>query len=81
MSRPMPQKGHAVQVPPGICMACFNAQQQYAFPFLVYCEHHSVLAVTHSRTEHTTYACDPTQLAQMVEKLQRGELPAQPADL
>jgi hypothetical protein len=65
---------NAVQIPPRICLACFNAQQQFAFPFLVYCEHHAVLAVAHSRTDHEAFACEPGELSKMRQKFQRGEL-------
>lgn len=73
----MPATRNAVQVPPQICLACFNAQQQFAFPFLVYCAHRAVLAVAHSRTDHETFACPPAELAEMIQKLQRGKLPEQ----
>src|SRR5690606_12969724 len=75
---PMQVKSNAVQVPSGICIGCFNAQQQFRFPFLLYCEHHAVLAVAYSRTEHVSFPCDPAQLPEMVEKLRKGELADRP---
>ena len=59
----------AVRKPENICLACFNAQQRFAFPFLVYCIHHRVLALFHSANETSTFACAAEQLAGLLARL------------
>lgn len=58
-----------VSKPATICLACFNAQQQYRFPFLVYCVHNNSLALVHSAQESSTFACAPAQLNGLLAKL------------
>lgn len=60
-----------VPIPPGICTACFNAQQQYSFPFLVYCVHGETLAIMHSGAAHDSFHCLPEQLENVVERLEK----------
>lgn len=66
-----------VEVPPGICLACFNEQEQFAFPFFVYCPHRAELALVHGRSDHTTFACKPSELKGMIREIERGALSAQ----
>lgn len=58
-----------VAIPPRICLECFNSQQQFAFPFLVYCCHNRALAVLHNAEESATFQCEPEQLEGIVQKL------------
>jgi hypothetical protein len=58
-----------IEIPDGVCMQCFNMQQQFRFPFLVYCEHKRVLAVMRSAREYTTFECAPNQLQAVIAKL------------
>ena len=58
-----------MEVPAGICLQCFNSQQRFAFPFLVYCEHSESLALVRSTTDSVTFACKPAQLAGVIAKL------------
>ena len=58
-----------IQVPEGICLKCFNAQQRFTFPFLVYCPHSELLALVHSAHESATFPCKPGQLAGVIAKL------------
>ena len=59
-----------VSIPIGICLSCFNEQQQYSFPFLVYCPHSETLAVMRAPTEHATFRCAPAQLENVLRRLQ-----------
>ena len=58
-----------VAIPPRICLECFNSQQQFAFPFLVYCSHNRALAVLHNPDENATFECAPEQLEGIIQKL------------
>jgi hypothetical protein len=55
--------------PPQVCAACFNKQQLYAFPFIVYCEHQRTLAVVHSKIEYAAFDCAPEQVAVIMQQL------------
>lgn len=59
-------------VPIGICLACFNAQQQLRFPFLVYCPHSETLAVIRGPDEHAVYQCAPAQLQNVLKQFGQG---------
>lgn len=61
-----------VSVPVGVCLSCFNEQQQFAFPFLVYCPHSETLAIMSAPDEHATFQCAPSQLKTVLEQLQSG---------
>lgn len=61
-----------VPIPVGICMSCFNEQQRYAFPFLVYCPHSETLAIMRAAEEHATFQCAPAQLENVLQQLQQG---------
>jgi hypothetical protein len=58
-----------IQVPEGICLECFNLQQRFTFPFVVYCPHSELLALVHSAAENATFPCKPAQLAGVLAKL------------
>jgi hypothetical protein len=58
-----------LQVPEDVCLACFNSQQQFTFPFLVYCAHNEALAIVRSTHESTTFRCKPEQLEVVIGKL------------
>ena len=58
-----------IQVPEGICLQCFNSQQRFTFPFLVYCPHSELLALVSSAAESSTFPCKPGQLAGVIAKL------------
>ena len=60
---------HQVEIPAGICLRCFNAQQQFAFPFLVYCPHNATLAVMRTPDKHMTFPCAENQLPAVLQKL------------
>jgi hypothetical protein len=60
---------HSIQIPEGICLQCFNEQQRFAFPFLVYCEHAELLALVRSADENATFHCKPAQLAAVLAKI------------
>jgi hypothetical protein len=62
-----------LEIPPGVCLRCFNAQQQFAFPFLVYCNHHETLAVMRTPDKHMTFACAEHQLQAVLHKLQTAD--------
>jgi hypothetical protein len=62
-----------LSVPIGVCLSCFNEQQQFAFPFLVYCPHSETLAVMSAPDEHATYRCAPSQLESVLAQLQSGD--------
>jgi hypothetical protein len=71
---------HRVEIPSGICMRCFNQQQQFAFPFLVYCPHNGTLAVMRTADKHMTFQCAEKQLPAVLQKLRNvdatlGDLP------
>lgn len=70
---------YMIEVPDGICLQCFNMQQQFRFPFLVYCEHKRMLAVVRSATEYTTFQCAPNQLQAVIAKLSETGLDASAA--
>ena len=61
-----------VTIPIGICLGCFNAQQQLRFPFLVYCSHTETLAVIRGPDEHATFKCAPAQLESVLKQLGHG---------
>jgi hypothetical protein len=69
-----------MEVPEGICLQCFNSQQRFAFPFLVYCPHSELLALVRSAVESATFSCKPGQLPGVLEKLAsaRGKTDAIP---
>ena len=58
-----------VELPPGVCLQCFNEQQRFTYPFLVYCVHSESLALVQSAHESTTYSCNPQQLRAVLAKL------------
>ena len=58
-----------IQVPDGVCLECFNSQQRFTFPFLVYCPHFEHLALVRSAVESATFNCKPAQLAGVLAKL------------
>lgn len=62
-----------VSIPIGICLSCFNAQQQLRFPFLVYCPHSETLAVIRGPDEHATFRCAPAQLENVLQQLGKGD--------
>lgn len=64
----------AVDVPEGVCLQCFNAQQRLTFPFVVYCEHRESLAVVRAPHESTSLPCNPKQLRAVLAKLSAGKL-------
>lgn len=61
-----------VTIPIGICLSCFNEQQQLRFPFLVYCPHSETLAVIRGPDEHATFQCAPARLQSVLEQLEKG---------
>jgi hypothetical protein len=58
-----------IRVPDGICLQCFNSQQRFTFPFLVYCEHAELLALVRAADDNVTFPCKPAQLASVIAKL------------
>lgn len=62
-------------VPIGVCLSCFNEQQQFAFPFVVYCPHSETLAVMSAPDEHATFRCAPAQLEGVLAQLRDGLRP------
>lgn len=60
---------HQVELPPGVCLRCFNAQQQLSFPFLVYCSHNETLAIMRTADKHLTFQCAEHQLPAVLAKL------------
>ena len=58
-----------MQIPEGICLQCFNSQQRFALPFLVYCPHSESLALVRSADESATFNCKPEQLPGVLAKL------------
>jgi hypothetical protein len=58
-----------IEVPEGICLQCFNEQQRFTFPFLVYCPHSEVLALVSAADDNATFPCKPAQLASVIAKL------------
>jgi hypothetical protein len=62
-----------IQVPEGVCLQCFNSQQKFSFPFLVYCEHSESLALVRSADESATFNCKPEQLAGVMAKIQGAQ--------
>lgn len=61
-----------ITIPIGICLGCFNAQQQLRFPFLVYCSHMETLAIIRGPDEHATFQCAPAQLENVLKQLGHG---------
>ena len=61
-----------ITIPIGICLGCFNEQQQLRFPFLVYCPHTETLAVLRGPDEHATFQCAPAQLENVLNQLGQG---------
>lgn len=61
-----------MSIPIGVCLGCFNAQQQLRFPFLVYCSHSETLAVIRGPDEHATFQCAPAQLDNVLKQLNGG---------
>jgi hypothetical protein len=68
-------RSKAIRVPEGVCLQCFNSQQRFAFPFLVYCAHYECLALVHSAVENATFACTPAQLPGVIAKLEHAQEP------
>ena len=64
-----------IEVPEGVCLQCFNSQQRFTFPFLVYCPHSELLALVTSAQESTTFPCKPAQLAGVIAKLSNNSAP------
>jgi hypothetical protein len=62
-------RSKSIRVPDGICLQCFNSQQRFTFPFLIYCEHAELLALVHSADDNVTFHCKPEQLAGVIAKL------------
>jgi len=62
-------RSKTIQVPDGICLQCFNSQQRFTFPFVIYCEHSELLALVHSADDNMTFHCKPEQLAGVIAKL------------
>jgi hypothetical protein len=62
-------RSKSIKVPDGICLQCFNSQQRFTFPFLVYCPHAELLALVRSAEDSVTFRCKPAQLAQVLAKL------------
>jgi hypothetical protein len=60
-----------IPVPEGICLECFNSQQRFTFPFIVYCPHSESLALVRSADANTTFPCKPAQLAGVLAKLSK----------
>jgi hypothetical protein len=58
-----------IDVPAGICLECFNEQQRFTFPFIVYCPHSETLALVRSADGSATFPCKPAQLAGVLAKL------------
>ena len=58
-----------MQIPEGICLECFNEQQRFTFPFIVYCPHSETLALVRSVEGSATFPCKPAQLAGVLAKL------------
>jgi hypothetical protein len=59
----------AVEIPAGVCLQCFNEQQRFGFPFLIYCVHSQQLALVRSAQDHATFPCKPRQLRSVLAKL------------
>lgn len=59
-----------IKIPDGVCLRCFNSQQRFAFPFLVYCEHSECLALVRSALDSATFPCKPAQLPGVIAKLE-----------
>ncbi len=64
-----------VKVPAGVCLGCFNDQQQFAFPFLVYCSHGETLALIRTPSRHLTMTCSMDQLPAVVQSLKDAGTP------
>ena len=62
-------RASAVDIPAGVCLQCFNEQQRFTYPFLVYCVHRESLALVQSAHESTTFPCNPQQLRAVLAKL------------
>ena len=71
-------RSNPIEIPEGICLQCFNSQQRFTFPFLVYCEHSELLALVTSAHESTTFPCKPAQLASVIAKLSKTTTDAVP---
>ena len=61
-----------LNLPMGVCLACFNEQERFSFPFVVYCSHKRVLALVHGKREHATFECAPDQLRLIVNRLRKS---------
>ena len=68
-------RSHPVSVPEGVCLQCFNSQQRFAFPFIVYCAHSECLALVSSAVDSATFHCTPAQLPGVIAKLEHAEVP------
>jgi hypothetical protein len=66
-------RSKSIEVPEGICLQCFNSQQRFAFPFIVYCEHSESLALVSSALDNTTFPCKPAQLQSVLAKLSSNQ--------
>ena len=62
-----------MQIPEGICLECFNEQQRFTFPFIVYCPHSETLALVRSADGSATFPCKPEQLAGVLAKLSNNK--------
>jgi hypothetical protein len=62
-----------IDVPEGICLECFNEQQRFTFPFIVYCPHSETLALVRSADGSATFPCKPAQLAGVLAKLSNNK--------
>jgi hypothetical protein len=69
-------RSKAIEVPEGICLQCFSAQQRFTFPFLVYCPHSELLALVNAADDNTTFPCKPGQLASVIAKLSNMKGPS-----
>lgn len=58
------------EVPMGICLRCFNSQEQYRFPYAVYCEHNEVFAIVSAPSDYKTVACKPGEYQKLLKKLE-----------
>jgi hypothetical protein len=62
----------SLDLPMGVCLACFNEQERFSFPFVVYCPHKRTLALVHGKREHATFECAPNQLQLIVSRLRKN---------
>jgi hypothetical protein len=60
-----------VEVPAEVCPRCFNEQQRFAFPFVIYCAHREKLCVMSTPKDHVAFDCEPGQLPVVMRRLER----------